>query len=81
MLLPEIHAAIVAEYGYTEEIAQKLHQDMSYYAYGLAIRANTGHLDLTDEELLAAFRREFTALAAYYGVSALPLQLRKREET
>lgn len=80
VLLPEIHAAIVAEYGYTEEIAQKLHQDMAYYAYGLAIRANTGHLNLTDEELLAAFRREFTALAAYYGVSALPVQLRKQEK-
>lgn len=42
---------------------------MTYYSYGLAILANTGHLNLTDEELLASFRREFTALAAYYGVS------------
>ena len=57
------------EYGYSEEIAQKLHRDMTYYSYGLAILASTDHLDLTDEELLAAFRREFTALAAYYGVS------------
>ena len=32
-----------------------------------------------DGELLAAFRREFTALAAYYGVSPVPLRL--REET
>ena len=57
------------EYVYSEEIAQKLHRDMTYYSYGLAILASTDHLDLTDEELLAAFRREFTALAAYYGVS------------
>ena len=79
VLLPEIIAAMVSEYGYTEEQARKLHRDMAYYAYGLAILANTGHLNLTDGELLAAFRREFTALAAYYGVSPVPLWL--REET
>ena len=72
MLLPEIFAAIVDEYGYTEELARKLHRDMAYYSYGLAILANTGHLKLSDEELLASFRREFTALAAYYGVSPVP---------
>ena len=76
MLLPEIIAAMVSEYGYTEELAKKLHRDMAYYSYGLAILANTGHLNLTDAELLAAFRREFTALAAYYGVSPVPLRLR-----
>jgi len=69
VLLPEIISVIMDEYGYSEEIAQKLHRDMTYYSYGLAILASTDHLDLTDEELLAAFRREFTALAAYYGVS------------
>lgn len=79
VLLPEIIAAMVSEYGYTEEQARKLHRDMAYYSYGLAILANTGHLNLTDGELLAAFRREFTALAAYYGVSPVPLRL--REET
>ena len=68
---------IMTEYGYTEEIAQKLHQDMTYYSYGLAILANTGHLNLTDEELLVSFRREFTALAAYYGVSPIPVKFRK----
>ena len=72
MLLPEIIAAIVDEYGYTEELARGLHRDMTYYSYGLAILANTGHLKLSDEELLASFRREFTALAAYYGVSPVP---------
>ena len=72
ILLPEIIAAIVDEYGYTGELAEKLHRDMAYYSYGLAILANTGHLKLSDEELLAAFRREFTALAAYYGVSPVP---------
>ena len=79
VLLPEIIAAMVSEYGYTEEQVRKLHRDMAYYSYGLAILANTGHLNLTDGELLAAFHREFTALAAYYGVSPVPL--RHREET
>ena len=77
VLLPEIIAAIVNEYGYTEELAQKLHQDMAYYSYGLAILANTDHLNLTDAELLASFRREFTALASYYGVSSIPVRFRK----
>ena len=72
VLLPEIIAAMVSEYGYDEKLAEKLHRDMAYYSYGLAILANTGHLNLTDEELLEAFRREFTALAAYYGVSPVP---------
>lgn len=80
VLLPEIIAAIVTEFGYSKEIAQKLHQDMTYYSYGLAILANADHLNLTDAELLAAFRREFVALTTYYGVSANPLKLRKQEE-
>lgn len=70
VLLPEIIQVIVEEFGYKEEIAQNLHQDMMYYSYGLAILANTDHLHMTDTELLEAFRREFRALAAYYGVSA-----------
>lgn len=45
---------------------------MTYYSYGLAILANTDHLNLTDAELLKAFRREFMALADYYGVSVKP---------
>ena len=52
---------------------------MAYYSYGLAILANTDHLNLTDAELLASFRREFTALAAYYGVSSIPVRFRKQE--
>ena len=79
VLLDDIIAAIVNEYGYTEETARRMHQDMAYYSYGLAIMANTGHLKLTDAELLAAFRREFTALAAYYGVSPAPLRFRGKE--
>ena len=80
VLLPEIIAAMVNEYGYTEEVARKLHQDMTYYSYGMAILANTGHLNLTDAELRAAFRREFTALTAYYDVSPIPLRFRTQEK-
>ena len=80
MLLPEIIAAIVNEYGYTEALAEKLHRDLTYYSYGLALLANSGHLNLTDAELLASFRREFTALAGYDGVSPVPLKLRRQEE-
>ena len=43
-----------------------------------ALRAH--YVELTDEELLAAFRRELTALAACYGVSPVPVQLRKQDE-
>ena len=80
VLLPEIIAAMVNEYGYTEEVARKLHQDMTYYSYGMAILANTGHLNLKDAELRAAFRREFTALTAYYDVSPVPLRFRTQEK-
>ncbi len=80
VLLPEIIAAIVNEYGYAKDLAEKLHRDMAYYSYGLALLANTDHLGLTDAELLASFRREFMALAAYYNVSPVPLRFRNREE-
>ena len=81
VLISKIILAIMDEYGYTEEVARKLHQDMIYYSYGMAILANTDHLNLTDSELRAAFRREFTALTAYYGVSPVPLKLRKKKES
>lgn len=65
VLISEIISVIMDEYGYTEEIARKLHKDMTYYSYGMAILANADHLNLTDSELRASFRREFTALTAY----------------
>ncbi len=78
VLISKIILVIMEEYGYTEEVARKLHQDMIYYSYGMAILANTDHLNLTDSELRTAFRREFTALTAHYGVSSVPLKLRKK---
>ena len=70
VLLPEIIAVIVEEFGYSEEVARRFHQDMTYFTYGLAILANTGHLHLTEPELREAFHREFRALTAIYGKPA-----------
>ena len=70
VLLPEIIAVIVEEFGYSEEVARRFHQDMTYFTYGLAILANTDHLHLTETELREAFRREFRALTAIYGKPA-----------
>ena len=66
-LEPEIIRTVMDEFGYDEVTARAFHRDMTYYSYGLAILANTGHLALTETELREAFRREFRALAAYYG--------------
>lgn len=62
ILLTEVIRVIQEEYGYSEDVARRLHQDMIYFSYGLAILANTDHLYLTDEELRETFRREFRAL-------------------
>ena len=70
VLLPEVIAVIVEEFGYTENIARRFHQDMIYFSYGLAILANTDHLHLTETELREAFRREFRALTDIYGKPA-----------
>ena len=67
VLLPEIVAVIVEEFGYSEEVARRFHQDMTYFTYGLAILANTDHLRLTEPELREALRRELCALLAIYG--------------
>ena len=67
VLLPEVIDVIVEEFGYSQEVARRFHQDMIYFSYGLAILANTDHLRLTETELREAFRREFRALIAIYG--------------
>ena len=67
VLLPEVIKTVKDEFGYDEETALKFHRDMLYFSYGLAILANTDHLNLTQSELREAFRREFRALTAIYG--------------
>ena len=70
VLLPEVIDVIVDEFGYSQEVARRFHQDMIYFSYGLAILANTDHLHLTEAELRETFRREFRALIAIYGKPA-----------
>ena len=70
VLLLEVIAVIMDEFGYSEDTARRFHQDMIYFSYGLAILANTDHLHLTETELREAFRREFRALIAIYGKPA-----------
>ena len=67
ILMQEIIGVIVDEFGYTEDVAHRFHQDMIYFTYGLAILANTDHLHLMEPELREALRREFRALIAIYG--------------
>lgn len=70
ILMQEIIGVIVDEFGYTEDVARRFHQDMIYFTYGLAILANTDQLHLTEPELREALRREFRALIAIYGKPA-----------
>ena len=70
VLLGEVIAVIVEEFGYSEDVARRFHQDMIYFSYGLAILANTDHLHLSETKLREAFRREFRALTAIYGKPA-----------
>lgn len=67
ILLPDIIRTICEEYGYDAVTASKLHRDMIFYSYGLALLANTDRLNMTDAELVTAFRMEFTALTHIYG--------------
>ena len=67
IFLPEIIHTICEEYGYQEDTAVKLHQDMIFYSYGLAVLTNTGNIKLSDTELINALRREFLALTSIYG--------------
>ena len=70
VLQSEVLGVLIEEFGYSEQVAERFHQDMTYFTYGLAILANTGHLHLTQPELREAFRREFRALIAIYGKPA-----------
>ena len=70
VLLEEVISIIMEEFGYDEPVARRFHQDMVYFSYGLAILANTDHLNLSESELREAFRREFRGLIAIYGKPA-----------
>lgn len=65
--LPEILNTLHTEYGYPPDVARALHSDMTVYACGLALSIYAGVLDMTEEEIAARFKTEFTALAGVYG--------------
>ena len=72
LLLTDVHYdeiidTIKSEYGYDAQTARKIHTDMTFYSYGLALLFYVGELKMTDNELIAAFRREFKALASLYN--------------
>lgn len=72
LLLTDVHYdeiidTIRSEYGYDAETARKMHMDMTFYSYGLALLFYVGKLKMSDNELIAAFRREFKALASLYN--------------
>ena len=67
VLKSEIIDVVIDEFGYDRETACSFHRDMLYYSYGLAILANTDHLNLSEKELREAFHREFLALTSIYG--------------
>ena len=61
----DIVAEMCALYHMSEETARAFHRDMAVFSYGLGALVNTGR-DYSDEEIAAAFTREFYALYALY---------------
>ena len=63
--LDEIIAEMTARYGMPREKALAFHADMTVFSFGLAMRVFVGEA-LGEEEIAAAFNREFYALYGYY---------------
>ncbi len=69
--LGEIVSEMTALYRTDEATALAFHRDMTIFSMGLATAALTG--PVSDEEVSAAFKREFYALYRYYFPSRPPL--------
>ncbi|MDD3139362.1 MAG: TetR/AcrR family transcriptional regulator [Lachnospiraceae bacterium] len=78
IFLEQIIENIQREYGYTEETAKKFHSDMHNYTYGIAMLANTGYRNYSDEEIKELLHREFMALTSIYGIPLLFLQKKRQ---
>ena len=65
--LEAIYELIQKEYGYSREISEKFHSQMSFYSYGLAMMMNTGYIKLSDEEISENLNTEFMALISVFG--------------
>lgn len=74
----DIIDTIQNEYGYSQEVAEKFHNDMHNYTYGIAMLANTGYRDYSDEEIAELLHREFMALTSIYGIPPLFLQKKRQ---
>ncbi|NLU24111.1 MAG: TetR/AcrR family transcriptional regulator [Clostridiales bacterium] len=66
--IPQIIRVIQEDYGYSEEIACQFHRDMTFYSFGIAVMVNKGSLEISIDDLAAAFHREFLALTSVYGI-------------
>ena len=66
------------EYGYSAEVAEKFHNDMHNYTYGIAMLANTGYCSYSDKEIGELLHREFMALTSIYGIPPLFLQKKRQ---
>lgn len=66
--LPQILDVMEERYGYTRDVAEKIHMEMSFYTYGIAMMMNTGYLELTEEEISEHLHTEFLALVRVYGI-------------
>ena len=66
--LAQIIEVIQKQYEYPEDIAKSFHQDMMYYAYGIAVLINKGSISLDDEQIEELLNRQFRALSGVYGV-------------
>lgn len=66
--LPQILDVMEERYGYTKDVAEKIHMEMSFYTYGIAMMMNTGYLELTEEEISEHLHTEFLALVRVYGI-------------
>lgn len=66
--LDQILKIIDEMYGYPRDIAEQFHQDMMFYAYGIAVMLNKGSIELDDKELGELLNRQFKALIGIYGI-------------
>lgn len=67
MFKEQIIETIVRIYGYTKDVAEKFHDRMTIFTYGLAMLANTGYQKFSDDEIDEQLHTEFMALARIYG--------------
>lgn len=66
--LDQIMDIMEEQYGYPRETAKLFHQDMMFYVYGVAVLANKGSIEPSQEEIEELLNRQFKALVGVYGI-------------